>query len=422
MKKLTVEQLKETVDAYQAHGNKAAAAEALGLSRSTFFSRLKAAAERGIPITAKEGVVQESGKGEDDKELTVNVRIKSLDAALEAAEVDLDVWEVDHYLINKWEMGYKDANEQARDHELWQVKIWLKRKVRSYIEDAIDRLAERVGTWQPVALKDYPVITQRHLLEIALFDHHFGKLAWGMETGNDYDLKTSVNLYSNAIEDLLERVIGYHVEQILLPIGQDFFHVNSWKNTTVNDTPQDVDTRMSKIFEAGCDAVINGIARCLAVAPVNVLWVPGNHDYESSWYMAKFIEAWYRNMDSVRVDKDPRSRKYVGYGRNLIGFTHGSEEAHRDLPSIMLRERTELAVEAISLNWHVGHAHKKKETIFHASDTYNGVRVQVIPSLCGTDAWHYKKGYVKGNRAAEAWLWSYSDGYVGHFNANMRLS
>ena len=47
-------------------------------------------------------------------------------------------------------------------------------------------------------------------------------------------------------------------------------------------------------------------------------------------------------------------------------------------------------------------------------DTYGGVTVSVLPSLSGTDSWHYKKGYVKNNRAAEAYLWHHDDGYAGH--------
>ena len=34
-------------------------------------------------------------------------RIKTLDQLLEACEVDLETWRVDHYILNKWEVGAK---------------------------------------------------------------------------------------------------------------------------------------------------------------------------------------------------------------------------------------------------------------------------------------------------------------------------
>lgn len=361
----------------------------------------------------------------------ISTTIRTLEAALKAAEVDLSIWEVERHTINKWDSASKTASRAIAERhwvkditvtELWQVKIYLKRKlVRSEIE-ALNAINERIKARKPLSKSTAPRIkTQTHLLEIALMDVHFGKLAWGPETGEDYDLELSKSVYLNAAEDLIQRTDSYNIEQILLPIGNDFFHVNNWQNTTEKGTQQDVDTRMSKIFEIGCDAVVSCIERCLKVAPVNVLWVPGNHDPETSWYLAKVIQAYYRNVSEVRVNKDPTFRKYVGYGVNLIGFTHGNEEPHQALPTIMATEQPDLWAKSTTRTWHIGHYHKKAETRYAAGDTFNGVSVQIIPSLSGVDAWHYRKGYVKGNRAAEAYLWSYTDGYVGHFSANVRI-
>jgi len=420
MAKLTPEQVQEAVDAYEQYGSYAKAGQALGLSASTVRGRVQRASD--FDVSPEEGLVKEEGSGEDEKTLTVNSRVKTLEVALKIAEVDLEVWEVERYIINKWDMGYVPKGaESAEVQDLWQVKIWLKKREVDHVEHAVESLFDRIGTWTPIPEPTFmPITSERHLLEVSLFDAHFGKLAWGPETGTDYDMELASLLYANAIRDLLDLTSGYSIEQILFPIGNDFFHVNSWKNTTVNDTPQDVDSRMAKIFDAGCQAVIRAIEACIAVAPVNVLWVPGNHDPETSYYMAKIVDAWYRNVNAVRVNSTPMMRKYVAYGASLIGFTHGNEEKHADLPLIMARERPEQFAKASSLYWHLGHFHKKKETRHNAGDTFNGVRVQILPSLSGTDAWHYKKGYVKGNRCAEAWLWNFDRGYVGTFNADAR--
>lgn len=55
--------------------------------------------------------------------------IYSLDELLREFKVDLDVWEVDHWIANQWEMGYKDKHTQVADSlPLRQVKAWLVRK------------------------------------------------------------------------------------------------------------------------------------------------------------------------------------------------------------------------------------------------------------------------------------------------------
>lgn len=119
-------------------------------------------------------------------------------------------------------------------------------------------------------------------------------------------------------------------------------------------------------------------------------------------------------------ERGVKSRKYVRYGTNLLGFTHGDEEKSTDLPLLMAGEMGEAWGYVTHREWHIGHFHKSKEMKFVSGDSHGPVIVRVLPSLSGTDAWHYRKGYVCGNRAAEAYLWSYKNGYTGHFSTNIQ--
>jgi DNA repair exonuclease SbcCD nuclease subunit len=165
--------------------------------------------------------------------------------------------------------------------------------------------------------------------------------------------------------------------------------------------------------------MVAAIDRLMLVAPVKVLVVPGNHDRANALKLGVVLDAWYRNTDRVEVDAGPDLRKYEPYGVNLIGFTHGSEEKHADLPLTMAQEKPAEWARALHKEWHLGHFHKRKQQNFTAGDTHGGVPVRILPSLSGTDAWHYMKGYVKGQRAAEAYLWSFDNGYAGHFSSNV---
>lgn len=292
------------------------------------------------------------------------------------------------------------------------------------ISDAINELAARIQKHSPNTpkLKYAKKVKDPHMLEVSVFDAHFGKLCWGEETGTNYDLKIAEQVYKQAVQDLNAKTQSFNVDKILFPIGSDFFHVNNPNNTTAKGTPQDADERLKKIFQVGHMAIVHCLDELSARAPVHVTWVPGNHDPDVSWYLAKTIEAWYRNNPNITVDATPTARKYIKYGMCLLGITHGNEEKHADLPTLMAQEAAQdwAATDGGHREWHVGHLHKRKETRFIAGDTHVGVPVKILPSLSGTDAWHYRKGYVKAKRAADAYLWSFKDGYAGHFVANAR--
>lgn len=354
--------------------------------------------------------------------LTVRSTIRDLDGVLQAANIDLDIWEVERYVVNKWDNACKLKSadgEYIQATELWQVKVWLRRRNDLQKYNAILSLINKINEYA-IEYDVKPRNNGEYLLEISLFDVHFGKLAWSREVGEDYDLKVAEYLYSSAIEGLLSMAKTFVINNILLPIGQDFFHVNDPSYLTPKGGNKlDADNRLAKIFETGYISVIRAIDRCIQVAPVEVIWVPGNHDPETSLYLCHVIKAWYNKCDAVTVDVEPKTRKYKEYGVNLIGFTHGDEEPQHNLPSIMASEAPQAWANTLFREWHIGHKHKKAESRYLAGDTFDGVVVRTIPSLSGLDAWHYRRGYINPRRAAEAYLWHRDTGYAGHFSANV---
>lgn len=361
---------------------------------------------------------------------SVDYEIKTVEQALKRAQVDLAIWEPVECKVGSSQVGMKmrrrheggDITYYPIKRTLWRVSVKLRRKIPKNILLAFDALFEKMKGHEPKYnnLPKLPKIQDPHLLEIALFDHHFGKLAWGAETGTDYDMKIAETLYLNAVQDLLVRTQGYPVEKILFPIGQDFFHVDNSRNLTVNDTPQDVDTRYGKMIQLGTEAVIKAVDFLIPRARVEVVWVPGNHDRTTSYHLAREIKAWYRNTDRVTVDVSPRVRKYFMYSKSLIGYTHGDQEPHRDLPTIMASEVPELWAKAVDRVWHIGHFHKQKEVRHTAADSFANCRVEICSSLSGTDAWHAMRGFTGSKRCAEAFLWSKENGYTGKFSVNAR--
>lgn len=387
----------------------------------------------GLPATEAQDTGVTLNLGEDEGRVdSVDYEVRTVAEALARAEVDTAIWEPFWSKVNSYQVGMKikkfregrTVKEQPIKRTLWQVSVKLRRKVPKNILHSFEALYARMEGHEPQYLKlpKLPKLVDPHMLEVALFDHHFGKLAWQPETGSNYNLKIAERVYLQAIEDLLVRTSGYPVEKVLFPIGQDFFHVDNSKNRTTNDTPQDLDSRYAKMIEIGTLAVVKAIDRLLERAAVKVLWVPGNHDRTTSYHLVRELKAWYRQCERVEIDVSPKTRKYEIYNKSLIGFTHGDEEPHRDLPTIMASEEPALWAAAEDRHWHIGHYHKKKEMRHTAADSFGNCRVTILPSLSGTDAWHYRKGFVGSRRAAEAWLWSKKHGYTGQFSINARNS
>jgi len=87
----------------------------------------------------------------DERHNTITVeskspRIRTLEQLLEACEVDLDVWRVERYVVNKWEVGTKIAGGGGILVEpLFQVKAWLVRikpePIHSVIQPVVASIA-----------------------------------------------------------------------------------------------------------------------------------------------------------------------------------------------------------------------------------------------------------------------------------------
>ena len=70
---------------------------------------------------------------EDEKNYWVieaeSPRIRTLEELIQVCEIDLDTWEIERHVINKWEVGVKHkVTSQVIVSPLYQVKAWMIRK------------------------------------------------------------------------------------------------------------------------------------------------------------------------------------------------------------------------------------------------------------------------------------------------------
>lgn len=294
---------------------------------------------------------------------------------------------------------------------LIKVDNSLEKQKEILLEELKEQLSSPI---RKLNIKDRKDINRLYAYEISIFDVHLGKMSWGEESGEDYDLKIAQDRYISAVENLLSLVNPSKLERIIFPIGNDMINIDSRRNETFAGTRQDSDSRFFKIIKTAKELLINTINSLATIAPVDVIVVAGNHDPESMFMLGEILEAYYHNNDNVNVDNSPKQRKYYQYGLSSFQYTHGNEETHKDLGLIFATEQPGLWAATKYRFCKLGHFHKNKKIDYVSVDEHQGFQIQVLPSLSGTDAWHNSKGY-NSLKQAKGFLYHKQNGKVAEF-------
>ena len=315
---------------------------------------------------------------------------------MEKHQIDPELWEVVTYKNNYWNSQKKGGElltlfqskltvrpKKEEEFNLAKIKEQLKNYIPQYAEKTTSRNYDNLGD---------------EILVPCFFDVHFAKLAHASETGEHYDYKIAKYRFIKSAQAYINRLAGRKFEKVLFVIGNDFF--NSEANAeTSHGTKQDNDSRTNIMFLRGTEALIEVINMFAEIAPVDVVLISGNHDTMTSFYCSCVLDAYYRNDKNITVDKSPMLRKYYKYGTNLIGLTHGSEEKDRIFGLMQVEAAADWGV-TTTHEWLIGHLHNEGVT------EKNGVTVRRIPSLCGTDAWHFSQGYTMSKKQSCAFIYN----------------
>lgn len=365
--------------------------------------------------------------------------IRTLDELLKECKVDTKLWYVDSHVVNKWDVtSWKSGKPQTIEN--YQVKARLLRHegvfrakkasevflnlVENYLPTNFNR-----GNIRDVSVsKDKIMYNQNNLLEISIFDLHLGKLAFDSETGDNYNSDIACERFIYSINTLIDYASPYNIGRVLFPIGSDFFNTDGNSYSTTRGTPQLDDVIWQKSFKLGTEIIITGVERLKKLGvPVDVIVVPGNHDFQRSYYLGSFLDAWYRNDEQVFVNNSESPRKYYRFGDVLLGFTHGDEEKESSLPMIMAKDidSKKMWSETKFHEWHLGHIHRKRNvnyTVLDKSKTLYedlGVTIRYLSSLTGTESWHHRKGFIGQTKAADGFVWNDKTGLIAHLNSNI---
>lgn len=218
-------------------------------------------------------------------------------------------------------------------------------------------------------------------------DHHHGMYSWAAETGADYDVNISERVLNDAVDSLAAGAPRAK-RAALVSVG-DFFHADNHSGRTPNSgAALDTDSRHSRVIQSGIRMWRRNIAVLLSKHEiVDVVVVAGNHDPESSIWLAHALAAAYDNEPRVRVQLDPRAHRYLVHGKCLFGFTHGDRSKPGDLMEIMAVDRRSDWGVSKWCHWITGHLHHE------IAKGYRGGTFECLKVLGPGDAWHIGQGY-----------------------------
>tara|TARA_R110002012_G_scaffold223489_2_gene395479 strand:- start:7776 stop:9254 length:1479 start_codon:yes stop_codon:yes gene_type:complete len=298
------------------------------------------------------------------------------------------------------EKHWKDIEKDANKYRLFEETILNEFKDNLKTSNLVPKKPKLIKMKDS---KPYSVV-------ISPTDLHYGSDSWIDETGTHYNTQEAKKRLFDRTSNLISRLPS-RPEKIFLATGSDWFHIDNEEGSTTGGTPQDMSASPARIFIDGCFLAREHIELLRTVCPIEVVFMRGNHDRHTALALMLYLSAVYEDVDDVNVILDPKLRQYISWGNNLIGFTHGDGVKGNDLPLLMASESRKNWGSCEHRIWFHGHLHHQRllET--------GGTTVIQLPSLAGTDRWHYKKGFVLARPGISAHLLDKELGLIGNLFA-----
>lgn len=371
---LSDELCKEAVEVRSRFPTNTAAADFLGIARSTFCARYNQAAKRGMlgtkPVlpgfrisqttqTPHGDFIQQKPEHGEQFEVPAGHTIKGISALVDP----------DNRIIQQWVKTREDDGRIVEDA--------IRAAFAEYSGPAA--LPPPQGRTDDDLLTSYPVV-----------DNHLGMFSWAKETGADYDLKIGAELLRSSTAELVARSAP-STEALIVDMG-DYFHGDNSQNRTMRSgNALDIDTRYAKVVQVGFETTVALIELALQKHHrVQYRKLPGNHDEETSLMLAVAIAAHFRSNERVSVDTSPSRFFMRQHGKCLVVATHGDMLRMGDLAGFAAAQWPAEWGSTTFRYGYTGHVHNEKAL---AVNTLRGMRAESFNTLAAKDAWHAGMGY-----------------------------
>lgn len=398
--------LRATAAVYAKVGSANKAATEMGLSRHAMQCRVKECARRGFlgtPEVAPPGFVvakNTTAYDENGKPLRQWVGTKP-----EPGEAFKPL------------PGHVVSGESALlDPDGRVLQRWVKtQEGAGETESLADALERRFAAYTGAApLIPAPAACDDDLLTIyPLVDLHIGMYAWGLESGDDYDVDIATDLVRRNISALVAKS-DPSKRAIILGLG-DLLHINDQTNQTQKSKHQlDVDSRWERVYEAAAAMLIDVVDLVSQRhEQVELVILPGNHDEDAAKCLRIAMSLFYRSNERVTVHKNPGLHWFGRHGECLFGATHGHALRSPDRMAMMLAtDRAKDWGETVHRSFFFGHIHHE------TAKMVGNVRVESFTTPAAKDGYAAGGGWRNG-RAMSSITYHVKDGETGRQRVNI---
>jgi hypothetical protein len=257
------------------------------------------------------------------------------------------------------------------------------------VQTAAERVQEALVGVPAIAPIAPPVQTEADLLTVyPLADVHIGMMAWGRETGEDYDTKKAANRLCSWVGRAVDASPAAG-EAVILGVG-DLTHADDQNNMTPRSKHVlDVDTRHFKTLDATIAAMAHCIERAAAKhAKVKVRILPGNHDLNTYLAVMFALCERYRDNRRIEVQKVPGEFWVYRFGANLLAAHHGHGGKPERITMWLADEHAEAWGQTRHRVLWTGHMHH------HKSADIGGVTWEQLRAITARDAHATSGAYV----------------------------
>lgn len=340
----------ELIAALKEHGSQDKAAKALGINRRTL--------QRRIPSLARKG------------------------------------WSPEHDMTRTVPDGFHVRGTSTLYDENGKPRLqWVKSNIDH------ERQAELLREAIDAMVADLPRLPKRraegkylkHLVAgYPIGDAHIGMLAWGEETGEDWDLAIAERIQCGAMAALVEAAPA--AERALIVNLGDWLHYDSMAAVTPRSGHMlDADGRYAKMVRVAIKVIRQCVESALSRHKfVHIINAPGNHDETGALWLSAVLANIYEREPRIIVETTPAQFAYFRHGKVLIGVHHGHTCKPDKLPGVMATDRARDWGETEFRYWWGGHVHHESRREFP------GVMFESFNTLAAKDAYAAAGGWRSG--------------------------
>lgn len=255
--------------------------------------------------------------------------------------------------------GTSTLYDQDGNQKMQWVKSNIDQKRQfELMQEAIKALCEDLPKEAPVTPPN--LLNNDLISKYVVTDYHIGMMAWGEETGADWDLKIAEELLVSWFKAAIELTPNSKVA-ILAQLG-DFLHWDGLEAVTPTSRHVlDADSRFQKLVRVAVRVLRRVIGMLLEKhEAVHVICAEGNHDIASSIWLRECLAVMYEDEPRITIDQNPDPYYCYTFGKNCFFFHHGHKKKMAAIDSVFVSKYKQEFGSSEFVYADLGHLHHER--------------------------------------------------------------